>query len=87
MPDYDDTNKGVLFFNDRKSKSTDRDLSGNVTVQCSCGQKTDYWLSSWINKKETVTKGKYLSLSLTPKDEERPQTADFDDDLDDDVPF
>lgn len=82
---YDNTNRGVLFRNDRKEGDKDRDYNGTINVD-----NTEYWLSAWINKSKD---GKsYMSLSVKPKDEkpkdEKPKKpADEKPELDDDIPF
>ena len=81
---YDNTNTGVLFINDRKEKETHPTRKGSLNVE-----GKEYWLSGW--DKET-SKGETISLSLQAKDAP-PQTAkraesakaevaaDFDDDI------
>jgi hypothetical protein len=71
---FDDTNRGVLFKNDKKVKPDDRDFSGQVNVG-----GTEYWVSAWskISKKGT----KFLSFSIKPKDEARAR-PEFDDAID-----
>jgi len=61
MPEYDNTNRGVLFVNDRKETETQPDRKGSINVE-----GKEYWLSGWI--KESA-KGKILSLSIQPKEE------------------
>lgn len=80
---HDDTNRGVLFKNDRKEQDSHPDLSGKINVN---GQ--EFWLSGWT-KKDDNGKFKLLSLSVKPK-EANPKTAEkakkgaFDDDFIDD---
>lgn len=63
--DYDNTNRGSLFRNDRKESENHPDYKGSINVG-----GTDYWLSSWL---KTSKDGKrYMSLSVQPK--EQPQT-------------
>jgi hypothetical protein len=54
-------NRGFLFKSDRKSKSTDRDYSGSITLD-----GREYWLSGWIKKSKAGAS--YLSLSLKAKE-------------------
>lgn len=61
---YDNTNRGVLFKNDRKENDNHPDYRGSVNVS-----GVEYWLSAWIKESD---KGKFMSLSVKPK-EEKPQ--------------
>lgn len=82
MSDYDNTNTGVLFKNDKKEKESHPDYRGSVNVG-----GAEYWLSSWI---KSGAKGKFMSLSVTPKDAPKsaPKPAPKPDDFDlDDAPF
>lgn len=56
---YDNTNKGVLFLNDRKEKDTHPDRKGSINVD-----GKEYWLSGW--NKET-SRGDTISLSIEAK--------------------
>jgi hypothetical protein len=60
---FDDTNRGILFKNDRKESDKHPDYKGSVNVD-----GRDYWLSGW--RKDTQ-KGPALSLSVQPKQEAR----------------
>lgn len=63
MSDYDDTNRGALFKNERKEKETHADYNGSVNVG---GQ--EFWLNAWV--KEAKSGKKFFSLSVKPKDEQ-----------------
>lgn len=63
MSNYDNTNRGVLFKNDRKEKDSHPDFTGNVNIECQ-----EYWLSAWVKEGQ---KGKFFSLSVKPKEEQR----------------
>lgn len=87
--EYDNTNRGVLFKNDRKENDKHPDYKGQIDVD-----GTEFWLSAWI--KESA-KGKFMSLSIQPKQERRaeperrlarvPADPRTPIDLDSDVPF
>ena len=85
MSNYDNTNRGALFPNDRREKDTQPNYKGEINVN-----GVDMWISGW---KQMSNAGKpYLSLSLTPK-EAQPQAqapaqpAMASATIDDDIPF
>jgi hypothetical protein len=63
MPEYSNENRGVLFKNDRKDSDKHPDYRGSINVN-----GIEYWLSAWIREGQ---KGKFMSLSVQPKDEVR----------------
>jgi uncharacterized protein (DUF736 family) len=78
--DYDNTNRGALFKNDRKETDKHPDYKGTINVA-----EDDYWLSAWLKKDKN---GKtYMSLSVQPKQAsqsepaEKPAAAEFDDEI------
>lgn len=98
---YDNTNRGVLFKNDRKDHESQPAYRGSINVD-----GVEFWLSAWIKDGQ---KGKFMSLSVTPKEpakapapapqrthgqmrqeargSARPQSATGFDDMPDDIPF
>lgn len=61
MSEYDNTNRGALFKNDKKEKDSHPDYKGSLDCE-----GTEYWLSAWI--KESKNGQKYLSIAMTEKD-------------------
>ena len=88
MTQYDNTNRGALFKNNRKAADTHADYTGTLNIN-----GVDHWISAWVKEGK---QGKFFSLSIKPKDgtaarpeavvaEVRKHFADAS--LDDDVPF
>lgn len=75
---YDNTNKGVLFKNDRKQSDKHPDYTGKINVN-----GTECYLSAWINDGQ---KGKYMSLSIG-KEVEQQKTPQNNPPEFDDIPF
>lgn len=61
MSEYDNTNRGALFTNNRKESDRHPDWTGTINVE-----GTDFWISGWV--KVSKAGAKYLSLSVTEKD-------------------
>ena len=57
---YDNTNRGALFKNDRKETDQHADYRGDINVD-----GTEYWLNAWLNT--TKDGRRYMSLSVKPK--------------------
>jgi hypothetical protein len=86
MSEYDNTNTGALFKNDKQGNEKRPDYRGQLNVG-----GTDYYLSAWLR---TSKKGeKFMSLAVQPKGEKREKPATNDmppsapPDFDDDIPF
>jgi hypothetical protein len=59
MPEYDNTNRGVLFKNSTKKSDKHPDYSGSINVG-----GVDHFLDAWIKEGQ---KGKFMSLSIKQK--------------------
>ena len=100
MTEYDNTNRGAIFANDRKEKDTHPDRTGTLNVE-----GVEYFIDGWLKDGK---KGKFLSLSVKRKDKQpnaapapaprthgdrpggpknRPAPSTGFDDMDDDIPF
>lgn len=88
MTEYDNTNRGALFRNDRRETDKHPEYSGTINVD-----GRDYWLSAWVKEGK---KSKFFSLSVKPKESrDRNPTAQREEreqqgsrvDFDDEVPF
>lgn len=70
---YDNTNRGILFRNDRKDTEQHPDYTGKLNIE---GQ--EHYLSAWLREGK---KGKFLSLSIgkpvesAPRDRAAPRAA------------
>lgn len=73
-------NSGSLFKNERKADPKHADYTGTIMVD----GKT-YWLNAWI---KTGKKGKFMSLSVKPKDgaQAAPRKSERND-MDDEITF
>lgn len=81
--EYDSTNRGSLFKNEKKTEDRHPDMSGSINIE-----GVDYWISSWTKVSKAGTK--FLSLSVRPKQEQskpapkapaKPAKPDLDDDI------
>ena len=63
MTTYDNTNRGVLFDNDRKEQDSHPDMNGSININ-----GVDHWFSGWW---KSGAKGEFLSLSIGKPKEAR----------------
>ncbi len=60
--EYDNTNQGALFVNDKKQSEQHPDFKGSIDV----GGR-EFWISAWKNMSKT---GKpFIKLSVEPKEQ------------------
>lgn len=55
--EYDNTNRGVLFKNDRKEKETHSDYNGTININ-----GKEHYLNAWL--KESKNGRRFMSLSI-----------------------
>jgi len=63
MAEFDNTNRGAIFNNDRKEKDSQPDRTGSINVE-----GVDYFIDGWI--KTSQAGAKFLSLSVKRKDKQ-----------------
>ena len=63
---YDNTNRGALFRNNRKEQDSQPDHTGSINVD-----GKEYFLNAWI--KTSQNGNKFFSLSVKPKDAKQSQ--------------
>ena len=63
MADFDSTNRGSLFKNDKKLEDKHPDMNGSINID-----GTEYWISGW--KKTSKAGSGFISLSVRPKQEQ-----------------
>ena len=52
MADFDNTNRGSIWKNDKKEKDTHPDFTGSLNVG-----GVEYWVSAWKRKEGAAAKG------------------------------
>ena len=79
---YDETNRGTLSRNTRKTEDKHPDFAGQINVD-----GTDYWLSGWVKERKDGS-GKFFSLSVRRKEEKKaPAPSGGVAEMTDDIPF
>lgn len=68
----DNTNRGTIGKNTRKSKDTDADIAGQINVD-----GKEYWINGW-QKKNSQDGSTFYSLSVKPKQPRRQDSDDSD---------
>lgn len=60
--DYDNTNKGAISKNTRKTEASHADITGSIDIE---GKQ--YWLKGWSKERKDGS-GSFYSLSASPKE-------------------
>ena len=68
MAEFDNSNRGSLFKNDKKTEDRHPDMSGTINID-----GTEYWISGW--KKQSKAGTGFISLSVRPKQETTRQSS------------
>jgi hypothetical protein len=64
MADFDNTNRGSIFRNEKKTEDRHPDMSGSINID-----GIEYWISGW--KKQSKAGTGFISLSVRPKEQVR----------------
>lgn len=85
MAEYDNTNRGSIWPNDKKITDNHPDFTGTLNVN-----GVEFWVSAWKRKPGANPKSPSLNFSIKQK-EARPAAdssqAALEKDFDDDIPF
>ena len=76
--EYDNTNRGSIWRNDRKQSPTHADFAGSINIE-----GVDYWLNGWLRKENANPKAPSMTFSVTRKEkqpESKPSNDGFRDD-------
>ena len=75
--DYDSTNRGSIWKNQKKATEKHPDFTGSLNVE-----GTEYWVSAWLRKPDANPKAPALSFSIKQKEEaSAPLATDFEADI------
>jgi hypothetical protein len=91
MTEYDNTNSGALFKNDKKDGTPETDKWPDYTGSLNVGG-VEYWINGWI-KTSNKTRKKFMSLSVKLKEQTQHSGRDYvqpkgsHPEMDDEVPF
>jgi hypothetical protein len=62
---YDNTNRGVLFRNDKGDNESRPDYRGKLNIE-----GTEYWISGWVKTPKSGGQ-KFLSLTVKPVEQQQ----------------
>lgn len=69
MTQYDNTNRGAAFLNEKRATDNHPDYRGSINVE-----GKDFWISFWF-KTPKAGGNEFLSYSIQPKDEQQEKPA------------
>ena len=85
MAQYDNTNRGAIWKNEKKETDKHPDFTGSINVD-----GHDYWLSGWRRPEGASSKAPAMKFQIKRKDG-KPQQAETRQstraDMDDEIPF
>jgi hypothetical protein len=67
MAEYDNSNSGAIFVNDRRTKPNHPNFKGSCTIRTPDGELVEYWVSGW---EKSGKKGPFVSLAFEQKEKE-----------------
>lgn len=71
MTEFDNTNRGSVWMNDRKESDTHADYTGTINIE-----GVEYWLNGWRKKPDANPKAPVVSFTVKKKEKQsRPQQA------------
>jgi uncharacterized protein (DUF736 family) len=63
MAEFDNTNRGSLFKNEKKEEEKHPDMNGSINIE-----GVEYWISGW--RKTSKAGSGFISLSVRPKQQQ-----------------
>ncbi len=69
MAEYDNSNSGALFENEKKQNAKHPDLRGSCTIKMPNGDNVEYWVSAW--QKVSKKGDDFFSLSFQVKEDKQ----------------
>ena len=69
MAEYDNSNSGALFENEKRVKESHPHLRGSCTIKTPDGELLEFWVSAW--QKTSKKCDDLFSLSFQLKDEQK----------------
>ena len=67
MAEYDNTNSGALFENQKREKPSHPHMRGSATIKTPDGELVEYWVSAWQKTSKNGTD--FFSLSFQLKED------------------